>query len=524
MFAKNEYPQMKMYDSVQNMPKYLQDILYDSWAHPFQKEIFPEINEERFSVLYSDKPSRPNSPVNVIIGALILKELFGLTDEQLVGSIYFDTRFEYALRLTSEKTPPISLNTFTNFRNRVYAYYNETGIDLIQNEMEALADIIAEKLEIEGKRIRIDSFMVSSSLRNLSRVQLVYTVNYQFIKMLNKLDKELIPESCLAYLEPGHEKETIYKTRDSEAESKIETLLKHSKALYDAGVSAGSKVTETEEFKTLKRMIAEQTKDDDDFNVITPKDNKEISAKSLQNPSDPDATYRFKYDDNQGYVANIVETFDKENSVIKSYDFKPNIYSDQKFSSDTIEKLEPKNPIQAFVDGTYYTYELAKKALEKGIKLIPGELSGKKPAADKMSFTSFRIENDIIVSCAAGKIPIYTEKNKDTYYAVFEKDGCSCCELKEECRIDESQNINSVSFTEKRYETDRLREEMGTKEYKKLTNQRNAIEGVPSVFRRKYNVDYMPVRGLVRSKVWFGLKVGAYNVKKLFKRLQVAGV
>jgi hypothetical protein len=31
-------------------------------------------------VLYSDKPSRPNSPVNVIIGALILKEIFGLSD------------------------------------------------------------------------------------------------------------------------------------------------------------------------------------------------------------------------------------------------------------------------------------------------------------------------------------------------------------------------------------------------------------------------------------------------------------
>lgn len=37
---------------------------------------FPAIDEERFSVLYSDKASRPNTPVNVIVGASIIKELF----------------------------------------------------------------------------------------------------------------------------------------------------------------------------------------------------------------------------------------------------------------------------------------------------------------------------------------------------------------------------------------------------------------------------------------------------------------
>jgi len=80
MFSKNEFQQMSFNDSVLNMPEYLKKILQDNWAHPFQQLIFPAINEDRFEVLYSDKPSRPNSPVNVIIGALILKEIFGLSD------------------------------------------------------------------------------------------------------------------------------------------------------------------------------------------------------------------------------------------------------------------------------------------------------------------------------------------------------------------------------------------------------------------------------------------------------------
>lgn len=59
---------------------------------------------------------------------------------------------------------------------------------------------------------------------------------------------------------------------------------------------------------------------------------------------------------------------------------------------------------------------------------------------------------------------------------------------------------------------------MGTAEYIELTNQRAGIEEIPSVLRRKYNVDAMPVRGLPRSKMWFGFKIAAYNYKKLLKQ------
>lgn len=293
MWVPNSFQQISLIDKVNNMPEYLRKILINSWAHDFQKVIFPEINEERFSVLYSEIGSI--SPVNVIIGALI------------------------------------SYMTFTNFRGRIYKYYEETGIDLIQEEIENLADIISKHLKIDDKKVRVDSFMVSSSCKNLSRVELVYTVNALFIKALKELAEDTIPEECLPYLEKGHKNKTIYRSRDAEMETKLEFLLKQSKTLYDAAIETGKEVTDIEEFKTLKRMLGEQTKDDDDFTNAEPK--------SLQNPSDPDATYRFKYKNNIGYVANVIEVFDGDNSIIKNYDLKQNIYSDQKFSEDTIEVL-----------------------------------------------------------------------------------------------------------------------------------------------------------------------------------------
>ncbi len=58
---------------------------------------------------------------------------------------------------------------------------------------------------------------------------------------------------------------------------------------------------------------------------------------------------------------------------------------------------------------------------------------------------------------------------------------------------------------------------MGTKEYRQKTNERAGVEGVPSVLRRRYQIDSMPVRGLVRSKIWFGFKIMASNIKSMIK-------
>ena len=47
-----------------------------------------------------------------------------------------------------------------------------------------------------------------------------------------------------------------------------------------------------------------------------------MDASSLQNPSDPDATYRIKAGkEHRGYSANITETVDKNGSVVTDYQY-----------------------------------------------------------------------------------------------------------------------------------------------------------------------------------------------------------
>ena len=74
-FKENTCQQLSFTDSFTGLTSREQKALEKSWANVFADEIFPAIDEQRFAVLYSDKASRPNTPVNVTVGALIIKEL-----------------------------------------------------------------------------------------------------------------------------------------------------------------------------------------------------------------------------------------------------------------------------------------------------------------------------------------------------------------------------------------------------------------------------------------------------------------
>ena len=528
MFCKNNVHQISLFDPINQMPKYLQDILKKSWAQTFRDYIFSSINEERFSPIYSSNASRPNSPINVIIGLLIIKEIFQQTDEELIGSLHFDVRYQYALHTTTYEKQPVSINTLTNFRNRVIEYTETTGIDLIQIEVEALAQVIAKHLLIDNKKVRVDSLMVSSSCKKLSRIELVYSVNHRFIKELAEFNKNLIPKECEAYLEEGNKNETIYRTRSANTDSKLDALLKHSKSLFNVGDNSSEYIKTCESFQLLVRMLQDQTNMDENKN-LSAKAGAEISSTSLQNPTDPDATFRKKYGNNTGYVANIIETFSEDTSVITGYDLKPNVYSDSKFSDDVINAIASKknssDKTKVIVDGAYYEQNKAESAKKLGIELIPSELVGRKPSTDKLSYSKFAVDKskNIISECPNGIKPLESHNSSKSYTAKFDKETCEKCQYKNKCPFKPQKKYNTISVSEKRYNTELQRAKMSLHEYIALANERAGVEGIPSVLRRRYKIDTMPIRGLLRSKLWVGFKIAAYNFKKLLAQFLSVG-
>jgi len=133
-------------------------------------------------------------------------------------------------------------------------------------------------------------------------------------------------------------------------------------------------------------------------------------------------------------------------------------------------------------------------------------------------------ESKVIICCPAGFSPqdsTYNEK-KDIYSAHFDKETCENCPHCERCPGIFLKKRALIRFSK----TARIRaqyfDKMGTDEYKQYARLRNGVEGVPSVLRRRYGVDRMPVRGLLRSKIWIGFKIGAMNTVRLLKAVASA--
>lgn len=517
-FKSNAVQQINMKDTLLNLPPRVKKFAEKSWAAGFSDIVFPQINEKRFAVLYSDNPaSRPNTPVNAIIGALIIKELFSLTDEELLESILCDVRFQVALRTTSFPEQPFSDRTISRFRERLYHHERNTGEDLLKEEMLHLSEAFRKFLKIEPTLKRMDSMMVASGSKKMSRLEILYTCVANLAKQLHQEGKVALTQNLQAYLKEEHKNQVIYHRRHEYLDQRLSTTIEDGKQLLKL---VSEKQRQTEAHSLLARVMEEQTHTDD-TGTTTAKPKKDITPQSLQNPSDPDATFRHKSGQNhKGYVANIVETTGKEGSIITSYDYQPNSYSDNEFCRQTIEAMgHQQEKTTLIADGAYASTENTKLAEANNIDLVTTSLLGKAPNEVQAHF-KLDTENHKVIECPAGKEPYKTRYygKTGTYRASFTKKDCQDCPLQEECGMKPQKKSNYVMITEKTVQRALYLKKYSLAEYQELAKIRNGVEGIPSVLRRKYHVDQMPVRGYLRSKMGFAFKVAAINVKRVLKK------
>lgn len=91
VFRKNEeHRQGALFSSIYELPDNQPKPLKQSWAETFYQEFFTRLSEELFAVLYSDEPSRPNLPVDVLLRLEMLKSGFGWSDEELYDAFCYN--------------------------------------------------------------------------------------------------------------------------------------------------------------------------------------------------------------------------------------------------------------------------------------------------------------------------------------------------------------------------------------------------------------------------------------------------
>ena len=337
-FRINSYQQLSLTDSYSGLTCREQQALERSWAKTFSEDIFPSIDEEPFAVLYSSNASRPNTPVNVCIGALIIKEVFGISDDEIVENLMLDPRYQYALHTTSYEEQPLSDKSLSRFRKRCYDYESVYGVDLLHNCIVGLSDKIAKMMDINPRIKRMDSMMIAANIRKLSRTELLYTCVAKMVIYLHKNNQKDLPKKFDHYCDPNDYNRTFYYNNDSETDNQLKTVLEDADELLSV---CGSDYDDVTEYQLLIRCLSEQTVVDEAVRRLRTKEDGGFHSGMLQNPSDPDATFRTKAGkEHQGYVANLEETVGKNGSVITDYQYEKNNYSDSQFLKDSLDRSE----------------------------------------------------------------------------------------------------------------------------------------------------------------------------------------
>jgi len=378
-FVLNNYQQITLFDSLGFLSERKQKILDKSWAKPFSDHIFSNIDEMMFAPLYSDKKnSRPNAPVNVIVGALILKELNGLTDDEILEECEFDFRYQYALHTTSYENQPLSDRTFSRFRERNAAYELVTGKDLIHDCIVSLSENIRRFMDISPAIKRMDSMMIESNIRQMGRLELLYTCLANLVREIAHDGQTGLLEGLEDYGNPDNRNRVVYHDKSTPQDEKIQKIINDAVALLP---KCKDGYEETEDYQLLQRAINEQTREDDRGGRIPKTRTDGMSSDILQNPSDPDATYRSKAGkSHKGYSANLVEAVDEKGSVIVDYQYDVNTRSDASFIREYIENSGTSKETTALIaDGAYASEETSGLAADKNIGLLTTGLLGRKP-------------------------------------------------------------------------------------------------------------------------------------------------
>lgn len=340
--------------SALHIPPYILYNLIHSWANVFREKVLRNINEGIFSVLYSSEGfSRPNTPVNQLLAFGILAAFLGKSFKDLHRELLTNLEVRYALDLmfyepenfkddgSTEYDPkkyvaPFALIDFTRFMRACEQYRVLTGgkIDLIHIALDDLFGKMAIEMEVDGKVVRMDSMMVNSYIKTLSRKELLYVSVALLAKELNDR-KMVLPEELQHYLRKDDHNSVLYHTNES-YKAVVTRIISEAQKLVE--FCTEHKCRKMKAYKVLKRVMDEQLIDDGNGGLRLRTKAEGMGSDILQSPVDLDATFRMKNcTQYRGYIANLVEALGGWGTIVLSYDFQQNTYSDVQFYEDYVK-------------------------------------------------------------------------------------------------------------------------------------------------------------------------------------------
>ena len=277
-------------------------------------------------------------------------------------------------------------------------------------------------------------------------------------------------------------------------------------------------------YKLMQRVLAEQcnVQSDDTGCKVTVKKPKEIPSDSLQNPSDPDASYSGHK--GQGYQVQIMETFsrsEEEKEKEKTLDLITHVTvetaceHDSKALMPAIEDAQKRElgPEKVLGDTLYGSDDNHQKAREAKVELIaPTHNPGR---SDDIPLSHFSFdETGRVLSCPADKAPYEVRYKKKTqrYSARFALQDCQSCPHVDHCPVIPGKKNYFLRYSDKDYRLAERRRYEASEEFIDVYRYRAGVEATMSQYDKLTGVKRLRVRGLNTVRYCATLKATGLNL------------
>jgi hypothetical protein len=504
MFKKNKrHFQIPLTSNVEELPEKHRKRLDTSWSGVFYREFFTRLNETPFGVLYADCPSRPNVPVNVLVGLEYLKAGNGWTDEQMYDAFCYDVQVRYALGYRQLGEGDFELRTLYYFRERLSRYMQESGENLLDQAFEQVTDGQITAYSLKTGRQRMDSSQIASNIRAMGRLQLLVEVMQRVHRMLTEEEQGHYAEMFARYIQ-GHAGQYVYHLKGSDTS---EHLQKVGEVMQQLLVELQPGYRQEPGYQVLERVFSEHFKVEE--KVLKVKIGKELSASSLQSPDDLEATFRRKNKKSyKGYVVNLTETCDPDNALqlITKVQVASNNTEDADLLVEALPNLKERTDLKTlYTDGGYGSPVADQTLQDNQVEQIQTAIRGCVPSTEKLYLVDFKIKQTesgtpTQITCPQEQtVVVQQSSQKKGFVAHFEGKVCQACPFLQKCVAQPGKrdphfhlrfSQQQVNMSQRRRRS-LIHQEEGR-------NLRAAIEGTVHQVKHPFPASKLPVRGRFR--------------------------
>ena len=524
MFFAKDHKTRDMFDPLARFGRHRRNRLENSWARLFREEILPVLPVHKLSPHYSGVTGSPTKDLYAMLGVMLLQQVHDLTDEEAVDQVAFNLKWQYALGISeeTEKEAYVCPKTLWTMRD-ILARENLSGVIF-----ETVTDKLAKLFRVDTTHQRLDSVHIFSNMRRLGRIGLFVRVIKTFLVNLKRHHGELFADLSTERTEKYLKKtgESVFSmVKPSESERTLAALADDLFFLVQR-FGEEKAVAGMSSYTALVRVLREQCTVGEDAGTkgktvrISP--DQEIASDSLQNPSDPDATYCGHK--GQGYQAQVMETYvpaagaDGEKapglSLITHVAVEPAHASDANALIPAIEDAKERGlgPMEVLADSLYGSEKNVAAAAAMGTEVVAPVPGGEKKSKSSMLSEFTFTEEGGIANCPMGNAPVEDVAHGNHREVVFSVEHCLGCPHRKECPIQSVRNGYGFSYDRKQVKMARRRAAEKTAAFRNRYRYRSGIEGAFSALDRLTGVKQLRVRGMKAVRYCVTLKAAGVNL------------